>query len=108
MKHSTRKILAIRVALAVAVACTTLLAFGSTIGAPIQSALASGISSVTEYSVPGSDPWGTTFDSSGRVWVALPCCDFAPSRRSSTPPGKLGLFDPLAHGWVSAVSLPAG
>src|SRR5205814_3686660 len=65
-------------------------------------------SSVTEYSVPGSDPWGTTFDSSGRVWVALPGCDFAPGCPSSTPPGKLALFDPVAHGWVTVVSLPAG
>jgi streptogramin lyase len=107
MKYSTRKILAIRVALAVAVA-STLLAVGSIIVAPLQSTLASGISNVTDYFVPGSDPWGTAFDSSGRVWVALPGCDPAPSCSSSTPPGKLALFDPNAHNWATVVSLPAG
>ncbi len=85
MKSSTRKFLAVCVALAV-VAASTLLAVESIIGTHADSALASGISSATDYSVPGSDPWGTTFDSSGRVWVALPGCDLAPSCPSSTPP----------------------
>src|SRR5215831_13404985 len=107
MKDSTRRILAIRVALVVVVA-SSLLAVGSIIGAPAQSSLASSISTVTDYYVPGSFPWGTAFDSSGRVWVALPGCDLAPSCPSSTPPGKLALFDPTAQSWVSIVSLPAG
>jgi streptogramin lyase len=42
------------------------------------------------------------------VWVALPGCDFGPSCPSSTPPGKLALFDPSTKGVVSIVSLPAG
>ncbi len=78
MKHSTKKILAIRVALVVA-AASTLYAVGSIIGVHAQLSVASGISNVTDYSVPGSDPWGTAFDSSGRVWVAMPGCDLAPS-----------------------------
>src|SRR3989440_6358818 len=107
MKHSTRKTMVTCVALAVA-AASTLLAVGSFIGRHSASALASGISSVTDYPAPGSDPWGTAFDSSGRVWVALPGCDLAPSCPSSTPPGKLALFDPNALNWATIVSLPAG
>jgi virginiamycin B lyase len=74
----------------------------------LTSAQASGLSSLTDFSVPGADPWGTAFDSSGRVWVAMPGCDPAPSCPSSTPPGKLALFDPAGNSWVSIVSLPAG
>src|SRR5215469_13602018 len=107
MEHSTRKIPAICVALAVVVT-STLLAVGSINGVHAQSSLASGISSVTDYAVPGSFPWGTAFDSSGRVWVAMPGCDLAPSCPSSTPPGKLALFDPNSSSWVTVVSLPAG
>src|SRR3989440_4294828 len=107
MKHSTRKTMVTCVALAVA-AASTLLAVGSFIGRHTESALASGISSVTDYPAAGSDPWGTAFDSSGRVWVALPGCDLAPSCPSSTPPGKLALFDPNALNWATIVSLPAG
>ncbi len=73
------------------VAASILLAVGSNIGSHAQASLASSISSITEYSVPGSDPWETTFDSSGRVWVAMPGCDLAPSCSNSTPPGKLAL-----------------
>src|SRR3989440_6198274 len=107
MKHSTRKILTICVALAVAVT-STLLVVGSVTGAHSEPSLASGISSVTDYPVPGSNPWGTAFDSSGRVWVAIPGCDLAPSCPSTTPPGKLALFDPNTLNWVTVVSLPAG
>ncbi len=107
MKHSTSKTLAICLALALA-AASTLLEVGSIIAAHPQPSLAAGISSVTDYSVPGSYPWGTAFDSSGRVWVAMPGCDLAPSCPSSTPPGKLALFDPNARNWATIVSLPAG
>src|ERR1700730_7129423 len=107
MKQGTRNILTFCVALIMVVA-SILLAARSIIGSHAQSSLASSISNVTEFSVPGSNPWGTTFDSSGRVWVALPGCDFAPSCPSSTPPGKLALFDPAAQSWATVVSLPAG
>ena len=85
-----------------------LLAAGSLIAAGLPSAGASGLTSITDYKVPGTDPWGTAFDSSGRVWVAMPGCDLNPSCPSSTPPGKLGLFDPSTSSWVTVVSLPAG
>jgi hypothetical protein len=63
---------------------------------------------LTDYPTPGGDPWGTAFDGSGRVWVAIPGCDPAPTCSPSTPPGKLGLFDAGTHTWVVVVSLPAG
>src|SRR5437016_10203888 len=107
MKHSMGKILATCVALAMT-AASTLLIVGSIMGTHAQSSLASGISSVTDYNVPGSYPWGTAFDSSGRVWVAMPGCDLAPSCPSTTPPGKLALFDPNTDNWATVVSLPAG
>jgi sugar lactone lactonase YvrE len=73
-----------------------------------SSVAVSGITSVTDYPTPGTYPWGTAFDGTGRVWVALPGCDPAPSCSSSTPPGKLALFDPGTHTWTTTVSLPAG
>src|SRR5713226_4728371 len=107
MKYSMRKTLASCVALAM-VAASTLLAVGSITGTHAQLSSAAGISSVTDYSVLGGDPWGTAFDSSGRVWVALPGCDLAPTCPSSTPPGKLALFDPNAQNWAAIVAMPAG
>ncbi len=107
MKQSTRKIPAMCVALAMTVACTLIL-IGSTRSTHAQSLLAPGISNVTDYFTPGNNPWGTAFDGSGRVWVALPGCDLAPSCPSSTPPGKLALFDPTALNWATVVPLPAG
>ncbi|MDQ1429733.1 MAG: virginiamycin lyase, partial [Actinomycetota bacterium] len=69
---------------------------------------AGGIASVNDYATPGSFPWGTAFDSTGKVWVALPGCDPSPSCSSSTPPGKLALFNPSTSTWSTVVSLPAG
>ncbi|HKV56659.1 MAG TPA: hypothetical protein VJO32_00195, partial [Ktedonobacteraceae bacterium] len=107
IKHNTRRALTTFVAVVMMVA-SIFLAVESGFRTHAQSALASSISNITEYSVPGSDPWGTAFDGSGRVWVALPGCDLAPSCPSSTPPGKLALFDPGTQSWVTVVSLPAG
>jgi len=77
--------------------------------ARLPTANAAGIASTTEFSVPaGSNPWGTAFNSAGQVWVALPGCDPAPSCAPTTPPGKLGLFDPTTNSWVATVSLPTG
>ncbi len=65
--------------------------------------------SATDFSVPtGSDPWGTTFDSSGMVWVALPGCDPSPTCANTTPPGKLAVFNPTTQTWVRSYTLPAG
>ena len=106
-KPGTKKILAMCIAL-VMITASLLFEIESTINARAQASRAAGISSLTTYSVPGSYPWGTAFDSSGRVWVALPGCDPSPSCPSSTPPGKLALFDPTTQSWVTVVSLPAG
>ena len=89
-------------------AASLLLVLSARVASHAQPSLASSISSVTDFYVPGSFPWGTAFDSSGRVWVALPGCDLAPSCPSSTPPGKLALFDPAVQNWATVVSLPAG
>jgi streptogramin lyase len=101
-KFSTKKILVICGALAV-IAAGLLFKFGSTISIDAKA-----FAGLTTYAVPGGEPWGTAFDSSGRVWVALPGCDPSPKCPSSTPPGKLALFDPTTRSWVKVVSLPAG
>jgi streptogramin lyase len=80
---------------------------GSAVGTRMPSALASTLNSVTDTYVPGADPWGTAFDSSGRVWVALPGCDGA-ACSSTSAPGKLGLYNPAASAWATVVTLPAG
>src|SRR5438105_54598 len=72
----------------------------------MDAAPSSGISSVTDYSTPGGNPWGTAFDAAGRVWVALPGCDPSPKCSTSTPPGKLALFDQNTKSWATTVSLP--
>ncbi len=76
----------------------------------VQRGFAQNLSSVTasDFYVPsGSDPWGTAFDSSGRVWVALPGCDPAPICNSTTPPGKIAVFDPNTSSW-GVYALPSG
>jgi hypothetical protein len=40
--------------------------------------------------------------------VAMPGCDPSPTCPSSTPPGKLGLFDPRSNTWETVVSFPSG
>jgi streptogramin lyase len=82
---------------------------GSIVATRAPSAFAAGFS-LNDYYLPvsGGDPWGTAFDGSGRVWVAVPGCDPSPSCSGSTPPGKLALFDPATSNWATVVSLPAG
>jgi virginiamycin B lyase len=64
---------------------------------------------INEYPVPkGSDPWGTTTDSKGRVWVALPGCDPSPMCSNTTPPGRFDVFNPATSSWVASHHLPAG
>ena len=46
--------------------------FGAVINAGSPSAFASGITSAVDYPTPYGQPWGTAFDASGRVWVAMP------------------------------------
>ena len=105
--HTARKLPALFAGLAVTGVVILLMA-GFVVGTRPPAALASGLSSVTDYPVPGGDPWGTAFDNSGRVWVAMPGCDPSPSCPTGTPPGKLGLFDPGSSSFVTDVSLPAG
>lgn len=64
---------------------------------------------VNDYYIPsGQDPWGTAFDSSGNVWVAIPGCDPAPMCNSSTPPGKIAEFNPANSNWIATYQLPSG
>ena len=64
---------------------------------------------VSDFYVPaGQEPWGTTFDSSGNVWVALPGCDPSPTCGSNTPPGKIAEYNPSASSWVATYQLPSG
>ena len=63
----------------------------------------------TDFSVPsGTDPWGTTFDSSGNVWLAVPGCDPSPSCSTSTPPGKIEVYSPSSSSWTQTLHLPSG
>lgn len=76
----------------------------------IQSVRAQTISTnINEYPIPGgSYPWGTTTDSKGRVWIALPGCDPNPMCSNTTPPGRFEVFNPATSGWVVGHRLPAG
>jgi sugar lactone lactonase YvrE len=63
----------------------------------------------TAYHVPnGTDIWGTTMDSQGNVWVALPGCDPDPTCSGGTPPGKIASFNPSTGKWVQTHKLPSG
>jgi streptogramin lyase len=107
MTFYKRKILVMGV-MVVMVVINALFTIGAMTTVNAQSSkAANGISSITEYSTPGGDPWGTAFDSSGRVWVALPGCD-GQNCSSSNSPGKIALFDPTTKSWVTVVSLPTG
>ena len=55
----------------------------------------------------GQEPWGTTFDSNGNVWVAVPGCDPSPTY-ATTPPGKIEEYNPVASSWIATYALPAG
>jgi len=56
----------------------------------------------------GQEPWGTTFDSKGNVWVAVPGCDPSPTCSSTTPPGKIEEYNPAASSWIATYQLPSG
>jgi len=65
--------------------------------------------SATDFYVPsGTNPWGTTFDSSGNVWLAVPGCDPSPSCNPSTPPGKIEVYSPSSSSWTQTLQLPSG
>lgn len=63
----------------------------------------------TEYNLQsGQDPWGTTFDTQGNVWVAVPGCDPSPTCSTSTPPGEIEEFNPSTSSWIATYQLPSG
>jgi len=77
-------------------------------GQGISRSFAAGVT-VTDFSIPsGSDAWGTTFDTTGRVWVALPGCDPTPTCSSGTPPGKIAVYNPSTSHWDVTYQLPTG
>jgi streptogramin lyase len=96
---------AVRVVVGV-IACAGLVAAGSLV--PGDRTSAGSVVSVTDYSMPGTDPWGTAFDPSGEVWLALPGCDPLVDCPPTPFPGKLVLFDPKVHQVARTVSLPIG
>jgi hypothetical protein len=55
----------------------------------------------------GWDPWGTAFDSAGRVWVAMPSCDPSP-QCGSTAPGQIDVYNPQFGAWPVAYKFPSG
>ena len=60
--------------------------------------------SSTDYTVSsGIDPWGTTIDKSGNVWVAVPGCNPDPTCPTNTPPGKIEEFNPATSSWVQTI-----
>lgn len=89
--------------LAVAVA-----AFGIFVLATAGLAFATVPFKVADYATPGGDPWGTSFDLSGNLWVAMPGCDLPDVSNpcaQSTLPGKLALFNPNTHQFTTVVTL---
>ena len=62
-----------------------------------------------DFTIPGSsDPWGTTFDNSGYVWLAIPGCDPTPTCNPNDPPGEIAEFDPASSNWINTFHLPSG
>ena len=69
---------------------------------------ASGVT-LQEFSLSsGHDPWGTTVDSNGHVWLAIPSCDPTPTCTSNLPPGEIAEFNPSTSSWMYTYQLPAG
>ena len=71
-------------------------------------AQSSGVSATDFYIKSSQEPWGTTFDSKGNVWVAVPGCDPSPTCSTTTPPGKIEEYNPAASSWVATYQLPSG
>ena len=104
MKRLPARFQVVTVGLALAVVASVLLIVTS--GTP---AFASSSLPAVDYPVAsGADPWGTAFDASGNVWVAVPGCDPSPDCSSTTPPGELEVFSPASKTWLATYQLPAG
>ncbi len=78
------------------------------IGEGIRPSFAVGITATDFYTPSGMDPWGTTFDNNGRVWVAIPGCDPQPMCSAGTPPGTIAVYNPSTSNWDATYQLPAG
>lgn len=86
---------------------SAILAF-NILGNGLRSTYASGVT-FQDFYIPSSyDPWGTAFDSSGNVWLAIPGCDPSPMCSSSTPPGMIAEFNPATSNWIATYQLPTG
>jgi YVTN family beta-propeller protein len=63
---------------------------------------------ILDTPVPSSvDPWGTTFDAAGNVWVAVPGCDPSPDCTNPSP-GSIEEYNPATQNWIGTYQLPAG
>src|SRR5690348_14413590 len=70
---------------------------------------ASAFTSLTAYHIPsGLDPWGTAFDSTGNVWVAIPECDPNPDCIGTVGQARIEVFNPSSASWIATYRLPAG
>ena len=77
--------------------------------ASIDTAQAASTLTTTDYKVPsGLDPWGTTFDTAGNVWVAVPGCNPNPDCGNSASSGKIEVFNPATSSWTKTIQLPSG
>lgn len=88
---------------------TIIASLAFTFGVAHASRAAIALTSLTDYHIPsGLDPWGTAFDSSGKVWVAVPGCNPNPDCGNNAGPGKIEEFDPSSSTWMKTIQLPSG
>ena len=77
------------------------------IGVQHSFAQSSGVT-VTDFPISGGqEPWGTTFDSAGNVWVAVPDCDPKPQCSTTMIP-SIEEYNPATSTWVATFTLPSG
>ena len=103
-----KKVLLSLVVLVTLVASITMIAgnVGTWSAVHAQQASVNSVTS-TDFQAPtGGNAWGTAFDSSGNVWLALPGCDFPNCNGKS--PGKIIRFNPSTSSWSTTYPLPSG
>jgi streptogramin lyase len=77
--------------------------------ASLRASRAAGPLTINEYHIPsGLDPWSTTFDGAGNVWLAVPGCNPNPDCGNKTAPGKIEVFNPSTSQWTQTIQLPTG
>ena len=99
--HGTKKLLSV----VLLIACVAGALFAG-VGHAVFARNASTVTAQDWYIPAGQDPWGTAFDSSGHVWVAVPGCDPNPTCNPTTPSGKIEEFDPSTSSWIATIQLP--